>query len=223
MSWSTELFSFLSELAENNDRQWFEANKARWHRVGRDPALALVRDLAAPLAEAFPGLQADPRPVGGSLFRIYRDTRFSKDKRPYKTHLGIQLRAPGSKDVHHPGLYLHFEPGGCFVGAGLWRPEPPLLARLRAAMVADPSGWLQARDQALSQGFRLEGEVAARLPRGYAADPALADDLKRKDLLVVRPLPDRFEAGPALAEELVRLARPAAPWLSWLSRASAGA
>ena len=82
---------------------------------------------------------ADPRPSGGSLFRIYRDTRFSKDKSPYKTHAGMYFPVRGGKDVHTPGFYLHLEPGACFAAAGLWHPDAAALAKVREAIVARPA------------------------------------------------------------------------------------
>src|SRR5439155_14951950 len=110
-SFSRELFAFLRELAENNDREWFAANKARYVAEVQEPALAFIEDVGLRLSDVSRHLVADPRTTGGSLFRIYRDVRFAKDKSPYKTHIGIQFRHERARDAHAPGVYLPLEPG----------------------------------------------------------------------------------------------------------------
>ena len=107
---SPALFDFLRALRANNERPWFEANKARYREEVRDPMLDFIAAFAGPLAEISPHFRADPRPNGGSLFRIYRDTRFSKDKTPYKTNVGAHFRHAAGRDAHAPGFYLHLEP-----------------------------------------------------------------------------------------------------------------
>ena len=119
------LFDFLRDLRDNNDREWFAANKGRYVTDVRDPMLGFIADFAAPLAEISPHFVADPRANGGSLFRIYRDTRFSRDKTPYKTNVGAHFRHAAGKDAHAPGFYLHLEPGMCFAACGVWRPDRP--------------------------------------------------------------------------------------------------
>ncbi|MGZ6096116.1 MAG: TIGR02453 family protein, partial [Polyangiales bacterium] len=100
------LFDFLVELKANNDRDWFNANKTRYERDVKEPFLDFISDASPALRKISRSIVADPRPVGGSLFRIYRDTRFAKDKTPYKTHAGAHFQA-GGKGVHGPGYYLH--------------------------------------------------------------------------------------------------------------------
>ncbi len=134
---------------------------------------------------------ADPRPSGGSLFRIYRDTRFSKDKSPYKTHAGMHFPVRGGKDVHTPGFYLHLEPGGCFAAAGLWHPDSAALAKVRDAIVAHPAEWKKART-----GLPLEAERLRRPPRGYDPDHPFIEDLKRKDFVSSVRLSDKEVTGP---------------------------
>src|SRR5918996_1661223 len=143
-SFGPELFRFLRDLEANNDRTWFNANKDRYEREVRDPALDFVEDFAPRLAEISQHFVADPRPSGGSLFRIHRDTRFSKDKSPYKTHVGIHFRHELAKHAHTPGFYLHLQPGSVFVGVGIWHPDPPALLRIREAIAGDPSAWRRA-------------------------------------------------------------------------------
>src|SRR3954449_11527134 len=99
-SFEPELFAFLRQLREHNDRDWFAANKARYEAEVLEPALAFIEDFGYRLQEISPHMRADPRRVGGSLFRIYRDTRFAKDKTPFKTHTGMHFRHVAPKDVH---------------------------------------------------------------------------------------------------------------------------
>ena len=141
---SAKAFALLREFARNNNREWFLANKERHEALLRDPFLALIGDLAAPLAKISPHFRADPRPHGGSMFRVYRDARFAKDKSPYKTWLGARLRHERARELHAPSFYLHIQPGDSFVGGGLWHPEPPTLARVRDFLVANPATWKKA-------------------------------------------------------------------------------
>ena len=162
------LFDFLRELGANNERPWFEENKARYRAEVRDPMLDFIQAFAEPLAEISPHFRADPRANGGSLFRIYRDTRFSKDKTPYKTNVGAHFRHEAGKDAHAPGFYLHLEPGMCFAGCGVWHPDSPTLGRIRDAIVERPEEWTRITTGAdFCRTFRLAGEALKRPPRGY--------------------------------------------------------
>ncbi len=172
-----ELFRFLSRLKRNNDRDWFLAHKDEYEQHVRQPALRFITDFAAPLYDITPHLVADPRPTRGSLFRIYRDTRFAADKRPYKTNIAMRFSHRG-KNVHSPGFYLHLEPGGCFAASGLWHPEPETLFKVRSAIVARPKEWRAVRKL-------LNWDDASRLsrpPRGFPCDHEFVNDLKLRDL-----------------------------------------
>ena len=125
------LFKFLKDLESNNNRDWFQANKARYEDQIKEPALQFISDFGPLLRKVSPHFRADPRPNGGSLFRIYRDVRFAKDKRPYKTHTGIQFRHEAGRDAHAPGFYLHLESGRVFVGAGIWHPDSTSLRKIQ--------------------------------------------------------------------------------------------
>jgi uncharacterized protein (TIGR02453 family) len=171
------LFSFLTRLKRNNKREWFQARKDEYENCARVPALRFITDFAVPLAEISPYLISDPRSSRGSLFRIYRDTRFSNDKRPYKTHVAMRFSHRG-KDVHSPGFYLHLEPGGCFAACGLWHPEAPILLRVRTAIVERPEEWREVR-------HLLNWDDAGKLsraPRGFPADHEFVEDLKLRDI-----------------------------------------
>ncbi len=113
---SPALFAFLRELKANNSRPWFQANKERYEREVREPMLCFIADFGVEARKISPYIVADPRKAGGSMFRIHRDTRFSKDKSPYKTTVGAQFRHEQGKDVHAPGFYLHLAPGEAFAG-----------------------------------------------------------------------------------------------------------
>src|SRR5512138_1023433 len=142
---SPELFTFLRELKRHNRREWFLANKERYETVVRAPALRFISSFALPLRRISPHLVADAHPTRGSLFRIYRDTRFSADKRPYKTHVGIHFAHENEKNVHAPGYYLHLEPENCFAAAGIWRPDAPTLTRIRTTIAQDGKAWAGVR------------------------------------------------------------------------------
>jgi len=181
-----ELFSFLRELRENNDRDWFNDNKKRYEQQLKEPLLDLIADFAPLLAQISPHFRAVPKANGGSLFRIYRDVRFSKNKNPYKTHAGIHFRHEQAKDVHAPGYYLHIEPDNVFMGLGIWHPDNKVLTKIRSAMVSDPDAWIDARDaDGFKNVFELKGDSLKRPPKGFDADHPLIVDLKRKDFMGV--------------------------------------
>lgn len=210
-----ELFRFLKQLKRNNKREWFQSNKARYEAVVRDPCLRFIAALAGPLQRVSPWLVADPHPTRGSLFRIYRDTRFSPDKRPYKTHVGMSFPHRGTKQrVHLPGFYLHLEPEGCFAAAGCWHPDNPTLIRIRSAMVARPEAWTKA-----VRGLDLEGDALSRPPRGYPCDHPLVADLKRKDFIASVELSQAQVCGPRFMAEFLTASRKLSPLVGFLSQA----
>jgi uncharacterized protein (TIGR02453 family) len=212
-SFTPELFRFLRDLKANNDRAWFAANRDRYEREVRNPALDFVEDFAPHLEELSPHFVADSRPSGGSLFRIHRDTRFSKDKSPYKTHAGIHFRHERAKDAHAPGFYLHLEPGGVFVGAGIWHPDSPTLLRIREAIAGDPEAWRAATEV---KRFRLAGDSLKRAPVGFDPDHPLIQDLKRKDFIAVAELTEKDVCAPGFVESFARTCRDAASLVRFL-------
>jgi uncharacterized protein (TIGR02453 family) len=218
-AFSRELFTFLRDLREHNDREWFQANKPRYLDVVQEPALRFVAEFAQLLEGISRHFVADPRPVGGSLFRIYRDTRFSKDKTPYKTQVGIHFRHELAKSAHAPGFYLHLEPGSVFAAGGIWRPDTETLGRLRQAIAADPQGWAKATRAVTSGGFRLEGDALKRPPTGFdPAHPAI-EELKRKDFIAVANLTERQVVEPRFANRLAELFRTTTPLMRFLCAA----
>ncbi len=214
-----ELFQFFRELAKNNDREWFLKNKGRYERHVKEPLLQFISDFSPHLARISPHLVADPRPVGGSLFRIHRDVRFSKDKSPYKTHAGVRFPHEETKNVHAPGYYLHLEPGSVFAGAGIWHPEPATLKKVRDAIVADPSGWKRSVSQALRGKCELGGDSLKKVPRGYDPAHPLASDLKRKDFIVFIPFEEKEACAPDFLRRFASACAAMKPVLGFLSRA----
>lgn len=190
-NFDSKTFHFLRELAENNEREWFNANKHRYEDHVLDPALAFIEKMDPLLSKISRHFVSSSKRVGGSLMRVYRDTRFSKDKQPYKTNIGIQFRHELGRDVHAPGFYVHIEPRGCFLGAGLWRPEASALNAIRAEIVEHPTLWRRAStNQRFRDQFELAGESLKRPPRGFPEDAPHMDDLKRKDFMAIMRIRD---------------------------------
>ena len=195
------MLEFFAELAANNDREWFEANKARYEQEVREPALAFIRAMRPRLAKISKHVSAEDKKVGGALMRIHRDTRFGADKTPYKTNLGIQFRHVAGKDVHAPGLYFHVDGDEVFLGAGSWRPEASALAAMRTRIVEQPKAWVKARDDAkFTAHWTLGGDSLSRPPRGFAKDHPQIEDLKRKDFIALTKLRHRDLFSPAIVD-----------------------
>ncbi len=191
-----EMLEFLEQLAANNNRPWFMANKIRYEAEVLEPALAFIRAFGPRLKRFAPFFVAGDRRVGGSLMRIYRDTRFARDAAPYKTNVGIQFRHEQGRDIHAPGYYVHIAPGECFLALGLWRPEPDALSRIRQAIVESPEKWKRARDdRKFRTRWTLDGGSLKRPPRGFPADHPYIEDVKRTDFIAVEELEERHVLG----------------------------
>ena len=217
---SPELFSFFRELKENNNREWFQANKQRYETQVREPLLRFITDFGVRLPEISPHYVADARKSGGSLFRIYRDVRFSRDKSPYKTTAGIQFRHENGKDVHAPGFYLHLEPDGVFVGVGIWHPETKTLNKIRDAIVEKPDRWRGIMsDEAFSKAYKLVGDSLKRPPKGYDPDHPLIEDLKRKDFIASIPFSEEEACSPNFIDRFTEACRTASPFVEFLTTA----
>ena len=209
-----ELFQFLNRLKRNNNRDWFLAHREEYEACILQPALRFITDFAAPLAEITPYLVADPRLSRGSLFRIYRDTRFSYDKRPYKTHVAMRFSHQG-KDVHSPGFYLHLESGGCFAAAGLWHPEPTTLFKVRSAIVSRPEEWRAVR-KLLSWD---DASKLSRSPRGFPTNHEFVEDLKLRDLGTAVDFTDNQVCGPKFMSIFTAACRKMSPIAAFLGSA----
>ncbi len=208
---SEELFVFLTKLKRNNKREWFQKHKDDYERYARQPALQFITDFAGPLYEISPHLVSNPK---ASLFRIYRDTRFSPDKKPYKSHLAMRFSHAG-RDVHSPGFYLHIEPDASFAAAGLWHPEPPVLLKVRTAIVSRPKEWKKVRGL-------LNWDDASKLsrpPRGFPANHEFLDDLKLRDLGTSVDFSNKQVCSPKFMDTFAEACRSMSPLTIFLSSA----
>lgn len=208
------LFTFLRELATHNEREWFARHKTRYFEQVRDPMLAFIGSVGPRLEKISPQITADPRPQGGSFFRIHRDLRFSRDKRPYKTHAGAHFRHGAGRNVHAPGMYLHLEPGEVLAAAGIWHPASRELGLIRDAIVDDPELWRKIRR--LPPSLQFGGELLKRAPKGYDPEHPLIDDLKRKDFYCVVHFDETQALEAQFMTRFVRAMRSASPLMHFL-------
>jgi uncharacterized protein (TIGR02453 family) len=215
VGFGSELFEFLDELRANNQREWFTANKHRYEAYARRPMLRFIEKLAERLPEVSEHVEADARPVGGSMFRIHRDTRFSRDKSPYKTNVAAHFPHAAARQVHSPGFYLHLEPGRCLGGGGIWHPDPASLAKVRDRIVAHPGAWADV----LASGLDLEGDRLKRAPAGYAADHPHIEDLKRKDFFAMTSFSAADVCVGDFVDRYLEVCRDVAPLVRFLTAA----
>ena len=218
---TSETLDFLQDLEVHNERAWFKANQDRYEHDVRGRMLRFVEDAADPLHERISAhLVADARKVGGSLFRINRDVRFSNDKSPYKTNSGAFFRHERGKDVVAPGVYLHLEPGNCFMGAGVYMPPTDVLKTLRTAIVTDPDGWVEVRDEVTAGAWAFGGDSLTRAPKGFDVDHPLIEDLRRKSFILSRPLTENQVTGTRFLDLFIERAEQTKPLLAWICTAS---
>ena len=208
-----EAIQFLVDLAENNDRAWFQPRKAEYERLLRDPMEAMIAALAERLAARGVPMLADPK---RSPFRIYRDTRFSKDKSPYKTHLGASFRwvenAPGARAggghderAHGNGGYFHFQPGEMYAGGGMWMMERTSIEAFRDSVRDHPDRVRAALEEpafTAAWGEARPHDELKRFPPGYPQDHPLAHMFRWKDVVFGRRLSDEEVLSPDLPDRL---------------------
>ena len=209
-----ELFGFLRQLKRHNNRDWFAKNKPRYEEAVRDPALLFISSFAPHLHKLSPHFVADPRPTRGSLFRIYRDTRFASDKTPFKTHVGIHFSHASGKDAHAPVFYLHLEPDGCFAAAGVWHPDNSALTKIRTAIVAEPGQWAKVRRK-----LELEGDGLKRPPRGFDPNHRFIEDIKLKDFVATVGLTEAQVCGTRFMREFAMACRTMLPLVEFTTTA----
>jgi uncharacterized protein (TIGR02453 family) len=215
-----ELFKFLRELAKHNNREWFQKNKSRYDEVVRDPFLRFIEAYQPRLQAISPHFIADPKPVGGSLLRIYRDMRFRKDQPPYKTMVAARFPHRAYKQRTAPGLYLHLDPQHCFFACGLWRPDGDTRALVREAIIREPQRWkLATRRKPFTSIWEVSGESFTRLPAGFDPNHPLAVDLKRKDFTAHIIFTEAEVCSAAFLQTVTRASRAVAPFLEFLTRA----
>lgn len=210
------LFEFLSEIKANNNREWFNANKARYIAEVEEPMLQFIADFGERMKKVSRHFIADPRRVGGSMFRIYRDTRFSRDKSPFKASAGAQFpHQARSKDRSVPGFYLHLEPGHCIGGGGLYHPDAASLKQIRDRIAAKPNEW----EAVLRKKLPIEGETLKRPPAGYDPGGRFVEDFKRKDFYTVTNFSERDVCSAGFLDSYIDASARSAPLLQFLTKA----
>jgi uncharacterized protein (TIGR02453 family) len=204
----------MRQLKRHNNREWFAKNKQRYEGAVRDPALLFINSFAPHLHKLSPNFVADARPTRGSLFRIYRDTRFASDKTPFKTHVGIHFSHASGKDAHAPVFYLHLEPDGCFAAAGVWHPDNNALTKIRSAIIAEPALWAKAKRK-----LEIEGDTLKRPPRGFDPNHQFIEDIKRKDFVASVAFTEKQICGATFMQEFAAACRTMLPLVDFLTRA----
>ena len=221
MVFSEELIDFLVGLSANNEREWFNARKDVYETVLREPALEYIRQVGGPLADISPHIRASDRKQGGSLMRIYRDVRFSRDKSPYKTNVGIQFRHESGKDVHAPGYYVHISIEECFIGAGSWMPDRDALLAYRRAVSEHPREWLALKELAETSEWSIDGhhDMLKRPPRGFSADDPMIEDIKRKHFIVTHRMEIEDVTAPDFVDYTIDRFKESREWMAFLATA----
>ena len=216
-----DLFEFLIELRANNNREWFQDNKGRYEQHVKEPLLQFIEDFRPRLHSISEHFVADTRVNGGSMFRIYRDVRFSRDKSPYKTQAAAQFRHEAGKTAHAPGFYLHLAPDEVFAGVGLWHPDTATLGRIRNRIVSKPEEWERtSKDAGLRDAFELSGTSLKRPPKGFDAVHPFVEDLKRKDHIAVCMFEEEEATSPGFLDDFADSCRLASPYMEFLTTAT---
>lgn len=214
-----ETLSFIKEVAENNNREWFALNKERYE-LAREDVLNLVDELIPALAAIDPEFSIDT-PAKKCLMRIYRDVRFSKNKDPYKNNYGISFNVK-PKGVPDPGYYLHIQPGGqSFFAAGFWMPDAPVLKKIREEIDYNTSEFLEIIDaDRFSSIFTLEQtDKLKNAPKGYDTDHPQIELLKLKSFIAVYPLKDADFHKPEIINQLKNAFESVYPFILFLRNA----
>ena len=181
---NVRFFEFFEELGRNNNREWFQRNRDRYEREVREPMLNFISDFAPRLHKIARYFEADPRPTGGSMMRIYRNLRFSRDKTPYRTNAAAAFGHRDGGFGASPAFYISMSPAEAYAGVGMYHPEPPTLEQVRRTIVAHPVQWKKViDDRKFLKRFDVTGDKLTRPPRGYDPEHLLIEDIKRKDFI----------------------------------------
>lgn len=185
---TTKFLEFFKTLAKNNNREWFNEHKSDYQQHVVHPLLDFIEAMAPRLKKISPHFVADARPRGGSMFRIYRDMRFSKDKSPYKLHAACQFRHELGKDAHTAGFYVHMSPEEVVFGGGVWLPPNEELFKIRNTIVDNPNEWNRIKSNSKVKNLfgGIKGDGLKRPPRGFDPEHPHIEDLKRKSFFVMR-------------------------------------
>jgi uncharacterized protein (TIGR02453 family) len=216
LRFSPDALRFLRALKRNNDREWFKARKERYEELLRAPMIDIIERLANDFRGFAPDLVASPKT---SLYRIYRDTRFSENKTPLKTHVAAVFPCRGLARHHGAGLYFEVAPGWVWVGGGMYSPDTSQLQAVREHIAANPK---RLRTIVESPAFKrgagtLEGERLQRVPRGFAKDHPAAEFLKHRQFLVGREFPATFASSPGFYPGILKVFKTIAPLVTFLN------
>ena len=216
-----DFFAFFRELKTHNEKAWFEENKPRYRRSVQEPMSAFIEAMAPKLKTISKHFVADPKPVGGSMFRIHRDIRFAKDKRPYKENAGCYFHHDAGKDVHAPGFYMHFAPADVRFGGGLWMPASDALGKVRNAIAGEPAAWKKiVADRKFAAAFDgIRGDALTRPPRGFDPDHPFIEDIKKKSFFALHVGDEKLATSPALVDAVADGFAAAVPLMRFLCRA----
>ncbi|HKJ74792.1 MAG TPA: DUF2461 domain-containing protein [Alphaproteobacteria bacterium] len=218
---SRDFFTFFREIAEHNDREWFAEHKPRYQENVLEPLRDFVEAMGPRLLKISKHFVADPRTNRGSIFRIYRDIRFSHDKRPYKEHASCQFRHRLGRDAHSPGFYVHLAPDEVFFGGGVWMPPSDALATIREAIRDKPKAWATIkRGNRFAEVFGgVSGTALTRPPRGFSADDPHIEDIKRKSFFALHASSPEQAQSKQFIDEVEETFAASAPMMAFLAKA----
>jgi uncharacterized protein (TIGR02453 family) len=215
-SFPPSLFTFLRDLKRHNDREWFAAHRDRYVEAVETPMLTFITALVERMPAISKEVVVDPRRTGGSMMRIYRDTRFSPDKSPFKTWVAAHFRHRGAKkDQTAPAFYLHLGPLERFAGGGVYHPDRPALTRIRQAIASSPAAWAKV----VKAVPEIEGERLTRPPAGFDPAHRFIEDLKRKDFYCGAEFSEREATSPTFLDRYLAICRESAPLMGFLAHA----
>lgn len=218
-----DFYAFFRELKAHNERAWFEDNKQRFRDSVQAPMSSFIEAMAPELKKISKHFVADPRPNGGSMFRIYRDVRFARDKRPYKEHAACHFRHAFAKDAHAPGFYMHFAPDEVLFGGGSWMPPSDALSQIRSAIATKPATWVKLKqDKLFAKTFDgISGDALSRPPRGFEAGHSQIEDLKKKSFFALKTADTKLTQQPKLVGEVASTFKAVSPLMKFICGALA--
>lgn len=214
-----EGLQFFNQLKKHNKREWFQRRKDTYEALLREPMKALVAELSMKVRPVAPELHFDPKK---SIFRIYRDVRFSKDKSPYKTHIAASFGRLGrSKDMETPGVYLHIEPKNCFIGGGLYMPNGEQLKKIREYMQRDPKAFYDVvKSPMFKKKFKeIEGEKLKKAPKGFDPDHPMIEYLRYKQFFIWTKYKETDVLKASFANKVTQDIAAMMPFNRWLEKA----
>jgi len=216
-----ESLRFLADLEKHNNRAWFDANRGRCEQQLIAPVRGMVARICDEISTTFPRIVGSPAPSGGSITRLHRDVRFSTDKKPFHSHIGMHFWHEDGRKMEVPGFFLRVDPKEILLGTGLRQPDPAVVQRLRMAIDRDRTAWRAAScDKSFVRIWGgLDGESLKRVPAPWSADDPLADDFRRKDFTAFVRLPAAAVTKPGFSTVAVRSWNASKPLMSFLCTA----